>query len=59
MISAIKKGRSRAEAIFSRKKSYCNIRKNQAGSITFRLRQIHGQSLKEIDFFNRNSSDRF
>ena len=31
MISAIKKGRSRAEAIFSRKKSYCNIRKNQAG----------------------------
>ena len=33
--------------------------KTNAISITFGLRYIHGQSLKEIDFPTRNAVDRF
>ena len=33
--------------------------KTNAVSITFGLRYIHGQSLKEIDFPTRNEVDRF
>ena len=33
--------------------------KTHAISVTFGLRYIHGQSLKEIDFATRNAVDRF
>ena len=46
------------EAIFTRIKIYfAKFWKTKVVSTTLRLRQIHGQSLKEIDFSNRNEPD--
>ena len=46
------------EAIFTRIKIYfAEFWKTKVVSTTLRLRQIHGQSLKEINFSNRNGSD--
>ena len=51
---------SGAEVIFLPKKFIFEIfSKTNVVSITFRLRYIHGQSLKEIDFLTRSAVDRF
>lgn len=42
----------RAEAIFTLKNYFERVLKTKVVSITFRLGQIHGQSLKESDFVN-------
>lgn len=43
----------------ARKKLFHNISKNQSGFIYFKLRQIHGKTLKDIDILNRNASTAF
>lgn len=42
----------RAEAIFTLKNYFERVLKTKVVSITFRLGQIHGQTLKESDFVN-------
>ena len=59
-IGVVKNGRLSAEAIFAQKKNYFAVfEKTKVVPITFRLRQIPGRSLKEINFSTRNAPDRF
>ena len=57
MIGAVNNRPLRAEAIFAQKKIYFEkFSKTEVVSITLRLRQIHGQSLKEVGCSKSNAT---